>query len=238
MTEPVTNSIRLDDLIESIKKSHSTALEQLTDAVLAADHLGDVADHLIGHFVDQARRSGASWTEIGRSMGVTKQAAQKRFVAKGDAPDLDASQGFSRFTDRARKVIVTAQEEARAKGNNQITVAHLVLGLVADPTGLGARAIVAQGVSLDVVRQTATATVPAAADSVPALIPFDPHAKKALELTFRVALRMNHNHVGTEHILLALLELEDGTGVLAGLGVEKGTAEASINAAVAASPGS
>jgi Clp amino terminal domain, pathogenicity island component len=236
MTEPVTNSIRLDDLIEAIKKSHSTALEQLTDAVLAADHLGDVADHLIGHFVDQARRSGASWTEIGRSMGVTKQAAQKRFVAKGDAPDLDASQGFSRFTDRARKVVVTAQEEARAKGNSQITVAHLVLGLVADPTGLGARAIVAQGVSLDVVRQTATATVPAAADSVPALIPFDPHAKKALELTFREALRMNHNHVGTEHILLALLELEDGTGVLAGLGVEKATAEASINAAVAASP--
>jgi hypothetical protein len=237
-SEPITHSVRLDDLIEAIKKTHPAALDQLTDAVLAADHLGDVADHLIGHFVDQARRSGASWTEIGRSMGVTKQAAQKRFVAKGEAPDLDASQGFSRFTDRARKVVVTAQEEARNKGNSQIGVAHLVLGLVADPTGLGARAIVAQGVALDAVRQTATATLPAAADSLPALIPFDPHAKKALELTFREALRMNHNHVGTEHILLALLELEDGTGVLAGLGVDKATAEASITAALAASPGS
>jgi ClpA/ClpB-like protein len=235
-SEPITSSIRLDDLIEAIKKTHSTALDQLTDAVLAADHLGDVADHLIGHFVDQARRSGASWTEIGRSMGVTKQAAQKRFVAKGEAPDLDASQGFSRYTDRARKVVVTAQEEARNKGNSQISVAHLVLGLVADPTGLGARAIVAQGVALDAVRQTATATLPAAADSLPALIPFDAHAKKALELTFREALRMNHNYVGTEHILLALLELEDGTGVLAGLGVDKATAEASITAALAASP--
>jgi hypothetical protein len=232
--DPTTSSIRLDDLIENIKKTHSAALDQLTGAVLAADHLGDVADHLIGHFVDQARRSGASWTEIGRSMGVTKQAAQKRFVGKGEAPDLDASQGFSRFTDRARKVVVTAQEEARARGNGQITVAHLVLGLVADPAALAARAIVAQGVSLDAVRQTATATLPAAADSVPALIPFDPHAKKALELTFREALRMNHNHVGTEHILLALLELEDGTGVLAGLGVDKTTAETSITAAVAA----
>ena len=236
--EPVTNSIRLDDLIEAIKKTHSAALDQLTDAVLAADHLGEVADHLIGHFVDQARRSGASWTEIGRSMGVTKQAAQKRFVAKGEAPDLDASQGFSRFTDRARKVVVTAQEEARAKANSQISVAHLVLGLVADPTSLGARAIVAQGVSLDAVRQTATATLPTASDSVPALIPFDAHAKKALELTFREALRMNHNYVGTEHILLALLELEDGTGVLAGLGVDKATAETSIAAALAAPPAS
>jgi hypothetical protein len=234
--EPIATSIRLDDLIEAIKKTHPGALDQLTGAVQAADHLGDVADHLIGHFVDQARRSGASWTEIGRSMGVTKQAAQKRFVGKGEAPDLDASQGFSRFTHRARKVIVTAQEEARAMNNSQIGVAHLVLGLVADPTALGARAVAAQGVSLDAVRQTATATLPAAADSVPALIPFDAHAKKVLELTFREALRMNYNHVGTEHILLALLELEDGTGVLAGLGVDKAAAETFITATLAASP--
>jgi hypothetical protein len=235
-SEPVTTTVRLDDLIEAIKKTHSGALDQLSDAVLAADHLGDVADHLIGHFVDQARRSGASWTEIGRSMGVSKQAAQKRFVPKGEASDLDASQGFSRFTDRARKVVVTAQEEARARSNDRISVAHLVLGLVGDPTSLGARAIVAQGVSLDAVRATATATLPAAAETVPALIPFDAHAKKALELTFREALKLNHNHVGTEHILLALLELEDGTGVLAGLGVDKTAAEASITAAVEASP--
>ena len=226
--EPTPTAIRLDDLIATIKQKHSAALDQLTDAVLTADHLGDVADHLIGHFVDQARRSGASWTEIGRSMGVTKQAAQKRFVAKADAPDLDASQGFSRFTDRARAVVVTAQEAARSRSNDRITVGHLVLGLVADPAALGARTIEAQGVSLDAVRRTATATLPAAAESVPALIPFDAHAKKALELTFREALRMNHNRVGTEHILLALLELEDGTGVLAGLGVDKAAAEASL----------
>ena len=226
--------VRLDDLIEAIKKSNTDALDQLSNAVLAADHLGDIADHLIGHFVDQARRSGASWTDIGRSMGVSKQAAQKRFVAKGDAPDLDASQGFSRFTDRARQVVVAAQEQARTGGNNQITVAHLVLGLVAEPDGHGARAIVAQGVSLDAVRETATATLPPTAGDVPALIPFDAHAKKALELTFREALRMNHNHVGTEHILLALLEVEDGTGVLAGLGVDKAAAEESVKTAATA----
>ena len=125
MTEPVpsTNAVRLDDLIEAIKKVHTDALDQLSDAVIAADHLGDVADHLIGHFVDQARRSGASWTDIGRSMGVTKQAAQKRFVAKdpGEASGPRPQQGFSRFTPRARNVVVASQEEARAAGNDQIT---------------------------------------------------------------------------------------------------------------------
>lgn len=226
--KPAPSPVRLDELIQTIKQAHPDPLDQLSDAVLTADHLGDVADHLIGHFVDQARRNGASWTEIGRSMGVTKQAAQKRFVAKADAPDLDASQGFSRFTERARAVVVTAQEEARGRGHDHITVGHLVLGLVADPTSLAARTVEGQGVSLDTVRRTAVATLPEPAGSVPALIPFDAQTKKALELTFREALRSDATHVGTEHILLALLEVEDGTGVLAGLGVDKAAAEAAV----------
>src|SRR5690349_21991274 len=124
----MTQQIRLDDLIEAIKKAHPDALDQLSDAVIAAEHLGEVADHLIGHFVDQARRSGASWTDIGRSMGVTKQAAQKRFVPKGpgEPSDLDADQGFSRFTPRARNVVMAAQNEARAAGNDQIAPEHLI----------------------------------------------------------------------------------------------------------------
>jgi hypothetical protein len=231
---PVPNPVRLDELIEGIRKSSPDDLERLSGAVLAAGHLGEVADHLIGHFVDQARRSGASWTEIGRSMGVTKQAAQKRFVAKADAPALDASQGFSRYTDRARKVVVAAQNEAHAAANAEIGIAHLVLGLLSEPEGLGTSAITEQGVSLDAVRRVATATLPARADEVPALVPFDAQARRALELTFREALRLGHEHVGTEHILLALLEVEDGTGVLAGLGVNKARAEATVRAAVAA----
>src|SRR6266571_622222 len=238
MTNPVrmTNSVRLDDLIEAIKKVHSDVLEQLSDAVIAADHLGAVADHLIGHFVDQARRSGASWTDIGRSMGVTKQAAQQRFVPKdpGRPSDLDPSQGFSRFTKRARNVVMAAQNEAGAAGNNQIRPEHLVLGLLSEPDALAAEPIIAQGVPLENVRQAVTANLPPAADRVPALSPYDPQAKKALKLTVRAALRMGHNYIGTEHILLALLELDDGTGVLAGLGVDKAAAEANITAAAAA----
>jgi len=141
----MTNPVRLDDLIDAIKKVHSDALEQLSDAVIASDHLGEVADHLIGHFVDQARRSGASWTDIGKAMGVTKQAAQKRFVAKGpgEPSDLDPSQGFSRFTEQARNVVMAAQNEARAAGNDEICPGHLVLGLLNEPEALAARAIVA-----------------------------------------------------------------------------------------------
>src|SRR6187200_2066747 len=92
--------VRLDEMIEVISRVHDDALERLSSAMLAADHLGEISDHLIGHFVDQARRSGASWTEIGASMGVTKQAAQKRFVVKaGDVlDDIDPNDGFKRFT--------------------------------------------------------------------------------------------------------------------------------------------
>src|SRR5215475_10992698 len=142
----MTNPVRLDDLIEAITKVRSNRLEQLSEAVIAADHLGDVADRLIGHFVDQARRSGASWTEIGRSMGVTKQAAQKRFVPKdpGQVPDLDASEDFSRFTLRAKNSVVAAQNEARAAGHDRIEPGHLVLGLLLDPDALAAKTIVAQ----------------------------------------------------------------------------------------------
>src|SRR6478609_3055006 len=139
----MTNQIRLDDLIDAIKKVHTDALDQLSDAVIAADHLGDVADHLIGHFVDQARRSGASWTDIGRSMGVTKQAAQKRFVPKGpeEPSDLDASQGFSRYTPRARNVVMAAQNAARAAGNDLIAPEHLVLGLLSEPDSIAMKAL-------------------------------------------------------------------------------------------------
>ncbi|MGI5197138.1 Clp protease N-terminal domain-containing protein [Streptomyces sp. CA-288835] len=229
MTEnsAVTASVRLDDLIEAIRKVHTDALDQLQDAVIAADHLGDVADHLIGHFVDQARRSGASWTEIGKSMGVTRQAAQKRFVPKAES-DLDPNQGFSRFTPRARNVVVISQNEAKNAGNDLIRPEHLILGLIAEPEGLGAKAITAQGVTLDAVREAATAALPPRADDVPALIPYDSNVKKALELTFREALRLGHNYIGTEHILLALLEHEGGTGLLSGLGLDKAAAEASI----------
>ncbi|MBF6494941.1 Clp protease N-terminal domain-containing protein [Nocardia cyriacigeorgica] len=227
----MTSSLKLDDLIEGIKKARpDNVLDQLADAMVAAGHLGELADHLIGHFVDQARRSGASWTDIGASMGVTKQAAQKRFVPKapGDAGAMDPEAGFARFTPRARNVVMAAQEAARTADNTQIAPPHLVLALLSEPDGLAAKELLTQGATVESVREAAAAALPPAGGEVPPLVPFDPEAKKVLELTFREALRLGHNYVGTEHLLLALLEHENGTGVLSGLGIDKAVAEAHL----------
>ncbi|MGW5619251.1 Clp protease N-terminal domain-containing protein [Streptomyces olivaceus] len=232
-TDPnITSSVRLDELITAIKKAHGAPLEQLQDAVIAGEHLGEVADHLIGHFVDQARRSGASWTDIGRSMGVTRQAAQKRFVPKESA-DLDASQGFSRYTPRARNAVMAAHNAAKTAGNAEGLPEHLVLGLITEREGLSAKAIADQGVSPDAIREAATAALPPAAAEVPELVPYGPAAKKVLELTFREALRLGHHYIGTEHLLLALLEHEHGEGVLSGLGLDKEAAERYVTEALA-----
>jgi ATP-dependent Clp protease ATP-binding subunit ClpA len=234
MTEPtkISHPVRLDDLIEVIKKVHDEPLEQLTDAVLAAESLGEIADHLIGHFVDQARRSGASWTDIGKCMGVTKQAAQKRFVPKvpTDSDALDPNAGFGRFTPRARNVVVTAQNKAHAAGNNEIGTAHLLLGLFAESEGLAVKLLAGQGIDAD--KLNAVVTLPPRVGDLPALIPFDSRAKKALELTFRQALRLGHNYVGTEHILLALYEEEDDDGTLHQLGVDKDRFETELVSAL------
>ena len=207
------------------KRVHTDALEQLTDAVLAAEHLGDVADHLVGHFVDQARRSGASWTDIGRSMGVTKQAAQKRFVPKAPSgPDARPREGFGRFTPRARNVVVAAHNEARAAPQRRDPPRPPR----ARPARRARRRSASRrsrrsGVTLDACGPPWRRPSAAGGDA-PELVPYDA-AAKALELTFREALRLGHNYVGTEHMLLALLELEGGDGAL-GAGPHRPAAEA------------
>ena len=231
---PIAYPVRLDELINAIKTVHTDALDQLADAVLAAEHLGEIADHLIGHFVDQARRSGASWTDIGKSMGVTKQAAQKRFVPRAEATTLDPDQGFGRFTPRARNAVVAAQNAAHDAANSEITPDHLLLGVLSDPAALATVLLQRQHVDTDTLRASvAASTAPPCPDAEPpALIPFSGPARKALELTFREALRLGHNYIGTEHLLLALLELEDGAGPLHRCGVDKARVEADLIAAL------
>lgn len=214
-----TPPIRLDELIAYVRGLHPGAgpLQHLSDAMRASEYLGDIADHLIGHFVDQARRAGASWTEIGRGMGVTKQAAQKRFVAK-EAPGV-----LARFTDRARRVVSQAQEEARLAGHAEVLPEHVVVGLTHEPAALAGRCIEALGVPLDRLASAARATFGPSAGAASEHVPFSAQCKKLLELTTREALRLGHNYVGTEHILLALLVAE--SPVLTGLGLTHAAAE-------------
>ena len=230
MTESsLPSTIRLDDLIDAIRKVHNDELEQLTSAMVAADHLGDLADHLIGHFVDQARRSGASWTDIGRAMGVTKQAARKRFLPKdpGDVTDPSAAD-FSRFTPRAKNVIMAAHNAAHEAGHDHVQPEHLVLGLLTEPDAIAAKAMAHQ-TPLDDVRDATIAALPPRGEVRDGLVPYDDDAKKVLELTFREALRLGHNYIGTEHILLALLD-DQPDGQFGSLGLDKADIEASITA--------
>ncbi|MEU4689354.1 Clp protease N-terminal domain-containing protein [Actinoplanes sp. NPDC023714] len=221
----MTSPVRLDDLIAAIHSSRpDSPIERLSEAVLLADRLGELSDHLIGHFVDQARRAGSSWTEIGAGLGVSKQAAQKRFVGR-----FDMAQGFQRFSDDARAAVAGSTGHARRHGHAEIAPGHLVLALLDRPAGLAVRALTAQGLTAGAVRDAVVAALPAAAGAVPDVVPFDGRARKALELTFREALRLEHEEVGTGHLLLALIEEEEpGAGILGRLGVRKDAAERTV----------
>jgi len=212
----------LDELISDVKGRHpdGTALDHLSEASAIADHLGDLSDHLVGHFVDQARRGGASWTMIGRAMGVTKQAAQKRFVPDDSAHD--------RFTNRARVVVLKAELEARNRGHQEVTGLHLLLGLLAEWEGLAGQAIEAAGITKDTLAEAARVALPPKAEPLAYHVPFSSGLKKVHELTVRESLRLGHKYIGTEHLLLGLLEARDEPGavILIDLGLSKDGVEA------------
>jgi ATP-dependent Clp protease ATP-binding subunit ClpC len=120
---------------------------------------------------------------------------------------------FERFTDRARRVVVLAQEEARLLNHNYIGTEHLLLGLIHEGEGLAAKALESLGVTLDHVRSQVEDMIGVGTATPQGHIPFTPRAKKVLELSLREALQLGHNYIGTEHILLGLLR--EGEGVAA-----------------------
>jgi ATP-dependent Clp protease ATP-binding subunit ClpC len=125
---------------------------------------------------------------------------------------------FERFTERARQVVVLAQDESRALGHDYIGTEHLLLGLLREEEGVAARVLESLGVELESAQAQVEAIV-GRGEKAPASgqIPFTPEAKRALELSLREALGLGHNHIGTEHVLLGVIRVEDGvaTQVLA-----------------------
>jgi hypothetical protein len=244
-----SSPVPLDTLITFVKAQHpaGSPLDNLSDAVAVSAGLTEQADSLIGHFVDQARRSGASWSQIGASMGVTKQAAQQRFVPRGTAAEPVTFGDFSRFTARARSVLTAAEDWAREAGATGIGRDHLVLGLLAEPQGLAARAIATLGVS-DEQLEAAFAPPGVAGPGVDRAggpqdqegaatrrVPLSRAATAALQGALHAALNMGHNYIGTEHILLGLLEEGDATvDTLARLGITAAGAKQQIVAELAA----
>src|SRR5215469_5088542 len=117
---------------------------------------------------------------------------------------------FERFTSRARRSVVAAQEEARSLGHNYIGTEHVLLGLLSEPEGLASRALAPFGISLASTREEVAAKVGTGTEPMKGHIPFTPRAKKVLELALREALQLHHNYIGTEHILLGLIREGDG----------------------------
>ncbi len=120
---------------------------------------------------------------------------------------------FQRFSDRARRVVVLAQEEARMLNHNYIGTEHLLLGLIQEGEGVAAKALESMGISLEAVREQVVDIIGRGSSPPTGHIPFTPRAKKVLELSLREALQLGHNYIGTEHILLGLIR--EGEGVAA-----------------------
>jgi Clp amino terminal domain, pathogenicity island component len=129
---------------------------------------------------------------------------------------------FERFTDRARRVVVLAQEEAGMLNHNYIGTEHILLGLIREGEGIAARALESLGISLETVRQQVEAIIGQGQQAPAGHIPFTPRAKRVLELSLREALQLGHNYIGTEHILLGLIREGEGiaTQVLVRLGAD------------------
>ena len=138
---------------------------------------------------------------------------------------------FERFTDRARRVVVLAQEEARMLNHNYIGTEHILLGLIHEGEGVAAKALESLGISLEAVRQQVEEIIGQGQQAPSGHIPFTPRAKKVLELSLREALQLGHNYIGTEHILLGLIREGEGVAaqVLVKLGADLGRVRQQVN---------
>ena len=212
-------NLNLEELISQIDADVAgDELAKVTEARARANTLAGIGDQLIDHFVTRARDAGMSWSQIGGALGVTKQAAQQRWMSPSMNPVRTA---FSRFTQRARQAVVNAQETARGLRHAQVAAGHVIIGLLSVEQGAAAQVMIQLAGSAEVIRQRVAATIPAGDDSPPEHLPFGPEPKEAMKQALNQALEFGHNYIGTEHLLLGLLRVPDGQGaaVLAELGV-------------------
>jgi Clp amino terminal domain, pathogenicity island component len=223
--------VPLDNLIAYVKALHPGGgpLDNVSDAFSVSTQLDEQSDALIGYFVDQARRSGLSWSQIGGAMGVSKQAAQKRFVPT-KAADLfppNIKKPFSRFTDRAARTLAAAGELAAPA---PVGSPHLAAALLTEPEGLAAKAIGAAGLSPQQLYAAVGAGPAARVAGTSAAelleLTFEESAKNALKNALQATLRLGHNYIGTEHVLLGLVSVSGPTAAaLAALGLSPQQAE-------------
>jgi hypothetical protein len=192
----------LDDLVRAVESQRSASgpLERLAAAAHLSARLRGRADELLDHFVQAGRAAGCSWADIGGALGVTKQAAQQRFVAVSAEPDATWPDGLDA---PARAAVATAVREARDLGHHYLAPEHLVLGLLAQPEELATRALEALGVAPDAVRAGILERRGTAAPRPSGSLGAAPETKRLLELARTLAKRLGHRCARTEHLLLA-----------------------------------
>lgn len=214
----------LDTLILQVQRVHpdGDALQRLDDAVETAATVSGLTDHLVGHFVDEARRAGTSWAEVGHHLGVSRQAVQKRYAT----PEIDRSGKrpgyFDKMVPAGKRAIVIAQEQARHRHAPRIDTEHLLLGLCGVPTATGALALTRCGAAPDTITAAINGRIGIpSADKATEKLPFSSAGERVLQHALREALRLDHDYVGTGHLALGCLTVTDATAseVLANLGV-------------------
>ncbi|HVW32855.1 MAG TPA: Clp protease N-terminal domain-containing protein [Acidimicrobiia bacterium] len=218
----------LQELIETVERDAGSAapLELLATASSTVAGLEEVGDALLGHFVDRCRRGGHSWSEISAALGVSKQAAHKRFTLP--APTLE------RLTVRARNTLDAATAAARRLGHNYVGTEHLLLGLFAEPQGLAALVLAEAGVTPAAVEEKVLDVLPRGTLLLESP-PYIPQASQALQAALEEALRLRHNYIGTEHILLGLVRSRDWLAgrILTDLGLTQEQTQARIGQMIA-----
>jgi hypothetical protein len=225
--------VNLNQLIEAVEESGTAdPLERVAAAATIKDQVAALGDELVDHFVAQARAAGCSWTQIGESLGVTRQAAQQRSGGPiGRLLQSLTGGRFTRFTKRAKAAVIAAQAAARDRRDATVETHHLLLGLFAGGDGnVAVTALGRLGVDRAAVERAVEARVAPGTDAPRGHVPFGAQAKKTLELALREALRMRHNYIGCEHIVLALRRVEDGLAaqILAELGVHYAELETAV----------
>jgi Clp amino terminal domain, pathogenicity island component len=216
--------VRLQDLIDLVetRQPNGDPLTYVSEAVIVSGEIEAMADDLVDYFVNVAREAGASWAEIGACLGVSKQAAQKKFVSGRERGR--AKRGlFMRFAVEARSIVISAQVHARENDDDHIGTEHLILGILDQGESVAAHALDGLGVDGDRVREQMKPGSGAAKGH----IPFTGDAKKVLELSLREALASGSRHIQTEHVLLAIVRdpKSSGARLLGRLGVTRDDVE-------------
>ncbi|MGW2864724.1 Clp protease N-terminal domain-containing protein [Streptomyces sp. NPDC001205] len=195
-------NVSLADLIARIDEElpDATDLARISEAQLRAQTLSDLGDQLVGHYVGKAKQAGASWSEVGDAIGVSRQAAQQRH----------APAAFDRFTELNRHSIVLAQEAARTHKHDSIGTQHILLGLLGEPRGLAYKILTAKAGSEQRIRDAIEeAMPPAGKKALRGHIAFGAQSKEAIGQASRASADLGHDWVGTEHLLLGLMRFEN-----------------------------